>query len=369
MSVGPADPVVADHDGQRARVAVAFHHDLGVAGPGVLGDVGERLGHHEVGDRLHRGLRPHRHVHVHVDRHRAQRGQAGQGRVQAALGQHRRVHAPDEVAQLGKGLFGLRVGLVDQLLGSVGVVGELRLGPAEFHGQRDQPLLRAVVQVTLDPPPLRLGRVHHPLPADFEFGHPGGQVTRRAEQPTGHRRVGDREAPGHLGRDDQHDQAEGRGDRDGRAAQHRVAQLGTAGREVLVIERQRQHDQARGPERDADRQRDRADRQPEQPVAELAPAGPLREHPPPRHEPPPVPGPAVRGPGRDRYPQHEGEPGPLGRGEPGDDPQRQAEDGQPGQREHQQAEAEAEAGDDEGEDQQSREQARQVAGHGEPGAR
>ena len=183
-----ADSVVTDHDGQRARVAMAFDHDLRLAGPGVLGDVGERLGHHEVGDRLHRGLRPHRHVDVHVHRDRAQRGQAGQGGVQAALGEHRRVHAADQVAQLGQGLLGLGMRLVDQAPGGVGVVGELRLSPAEVHGQRDQPLLRAVVQVTLHPPPLRPGRVHHPLPAGLQLDHPGGQVAARAEQPTGHRR-------------------------------------------------------------------------------------------------------------------------------------------------------------------------------------
>jgi len=81
-------------------------------------------------------------------------------RVEAAFGQHRRVHAPDQVTQLGKGLLGLDVRPVNQLAGGVRVVGELRLGPAELHGQRDQPLLRAVVQVTLDPSQLRALLVH-----------------------------------------------------------------------------------------------------------------------------------------------------------------------------------------------------------------
>ena len=62
------------------------------------------------------------------------------------------------------------------------VVGEPRLGPAQLHGQRHQPLLGAIVQVTLDPLALRLGRVHDPFPAALQLGDPGGQVGGRPEQ-------------------------------------------------------------------------------------------------------------------------------------------------------------------------------------------
>ncbi len=148
---------------------------------------------------------------MHVDRHRAQRGHTGQGRVEAAVGQYRRVHAADQVAQLGERLLGLGVGLVDQLTGGVEVVAEPGLGPAELHGQRDQPLLRAVVQVTLDPPPLRLGRVDHPLAADLQLGDPGGQVPARAEQPAGERAVREGQAAGQLRRGQHQQQAEDRG--------------------------------------------------------------------------------------------------------------------------------------------------------------
>ena len=86
------------------------------------------------------------------------------------------MHAADQVPQLGQGRLGLDVRLVEEDPGALGVVAELRLGPAELHRQRDQPLLGAVVQVALDPPPLGLGRVHHPLAADLELGDPGGQV-------------------------------------------------------------------------------------------------------------------------------------------------------------------------------------------------
>ena len=42
----------------------------------------------------------------------------------------------------------------------LGVVGELLLRHAEAHPERDEPRLRAVVQVALDPPQLVSGRVH-----------------------------------------------------------------------------------------------------------------------------------------------------------------------------------------------------------------
>ena len=132
-----------------------------------------------------------------VDRHRAERGEAGQGRVEAALGQDRRVHAADQVPQFGQRRLRLDVRPVDQVPGRLGVVAELRLGPAEFHRQRDQPLLGAVVQVALDPLPLGLGRVHHPLAAHLQLGDPGGQVRRGREQPPGQGGVGGREAAGH----------------------------------------------------------------------------------------------------------------------------------------------------------------------------
>ena len=50
---GAAAAVVGDDDPQ--PVADAFDGDLGVAGVGVLGDVGERLGDDEVGDGLDAG--------------------------------------------------------------------------------------------------------------------------------------------------------------------------------------------------------------------------------------------------------------------------------------------------------------------------
>ena len=59
---------------------------------------------------------------VDVDRHRdrAARREGGDGGVQAAVGQHRRVDAAGEVAQLDERLLGLAVRLVDQARASAG---------------------------------------------------------------------------------------------------------------------------------------------------------------------------------------------------------------------------------------------------------
>ena len=89
-------------------------------------------------------------------------GHRRQGGVEAPVGEDRRVDAAGEVAQLDQRLLGLAVGVVDQGPGRVGVGVELLLGPAQVHGQGDQSLLRAVVQVALDAAALDLDRVDDP---------------------------------------------------------------------------------------------------------------------------------------------------------------------------------------------------------------
>ena len=76
---------------------------------------------------------------------------------EAAVGEHRRGDPAREVAQLGDRRAGLLARLADQL-GQLGLVVEPRLGAAEVHAERDEPRLRAVVQVALDPP--QLGGLH-----------------------------------------------------------------------------------------------------------------------------------------------------------------------------------------------------------------
>ena len=53
-------------------------------------------------------------------------------------------------------------------LGELG--GRRRLGRTQLECERDELLLRAVVEVALDPPPRRVGRGHDPCPRSLELG-------------------------------------------------------------------------------------------------------------------------------------------------------------------------------------------------------
>ena len=185
-------------------VAVLLHEHVGLARPGVLGDVGEALGDHEVGHRLDRGRRAARHVHGQPDRDRHPRGHPGQGGIQAAVLEHRRVQAADQVAELGQGGLGLLVGLRD---GLVRFLDGLGLGPghAQVHGQGDQPLLGAVVQVPLQSAPLGVGGVDHAGPGLGETLHPVLQLLgpARAQQRLRGPDIQRRDPRGEPGRGDQ----------------------------------------------------------------------------------------------------------------------------------------------------------------------
>jgi hypothetical protein len=80
--------------------------------------------------------------------------------VEATLGQHWRVDTTDEGAQLGQGLPARRAGLGEQGESQIRVVPEHLLSEPDVHAQGDQPRLRPIVQVTLDPAQLRRGGVH-----------------------------------------------------------------------------------------------------------------------------------------------------------------------------------------------------------------
>ena len=127
---------------------------------GVLGDVGQALGHGEVRRRLDRrraapaGASPV--TSTGTARSSAERLDR---RLQPAVGQHRRVDAVDDVAQVAqRGAAGLpRLG--QHLPGVLGVALEELGGHPEGHPEAGQPRLRAVVQVALDPSQLGGGVV------------------------------------------------------------------------------------------------------------------------------------------------------------------------------------------------------------------
>jgi hypothetical protein len=372
--VGPADAVIADHDVEGAgRTGTTVHGHARVAGAGVLGDVGERLGDGEVRDRLHGGPRPDRHVDLDGDRDGAARGEAGQRRVEAAVGEHRRVDAADQFAELDEGGLGLGVRLVDEGGRGVNVVGELRLRPAEFHRDGDEPLLRAVVQVPLDPPALGLGRVHHPLPADLKLGDPRlePRVTRRGQEPAGEGGVGGREPPGERGGREQDQEAGNARQRKQRRAAVEVVPVdrGAAAGELSPVQREGEAGHACGPDHDRQREGDEADRQAEHRVGGPATRDAAGERGPLRDEQRPVAAGRVGGPGGDLGAKQEGEPGPFHGRQPVGEPGGQAEDGQADERERQQRHPAREAGHDDRERGDRDDKADHVVYEGEPGAR
>src|SRR5260370_10463793 len=94
-------------------------------------------------------------------------------------------------------------------------------------------------------------------------------------------------------------------------------------------------------------------RSPQQRVAELGPGRALAPRPPPGDDARPEADPAGRargGPGRDPRAGKDGEPGPLGPGEPVGQPHRHAQEREPGQREEgpPEPEAQPERNDEEG---------------------
>ena len=162
----------------------------GAGRPGVLGHVGQRLGDDEVDGALDRRRRALRHVDRQRHRHRAAGDDRRQRGVEPAVLEDRGVEAAHEVAQLGQRLLGLLVRAGDELQRAVGIGGELLLGPAEVHAERDQPLLRAVVQVALDAAALGLGAVERGGAARVELLDPGlERVAARARRAGGGRRT------------------------------------------------------------------------------------------------------------------------------------------------------------------------------------
>src|SRR5215207_3279290 len=148
--VSAADAVVADFDREPA-VAVCDCH-RGVRRGGVLGDVGQRLGDDEVGGQLDLLGELSRGHLAHLDRQRSAVSECLDGRPEAAIGEHRRVDPTRQLAYLLERLVELLTRAVQQAPRLPGVRAQLLSGHPERERQRDEPLLGAVVEVTLQPP-------------------------------------------------------------------------------------------------------------------------------------------------------------------------------------------------------------------------
>src|SRR5690606_5224361 len=91
-------------------VVLPPYRDLGPGGPGVLGDVGQRLPDDEVGGGLHRvGRAVGDQLRLHFDlyRHRSFRCHRGQRGVQSTVTEHRWVDPAGQIAELGNRALGV----------------------------------------------------------------------------------------------------------------------------------------------------------------------------------------------------------------------------------------------------------------------
>ena len=110
-----ADSIVAHFD---VRVAIyPPHGDRGRARVGVLGHVGQRLGDHEVGRGLDRLGQPLAGNLDDLDRQRRADGERLDRRAEPAIGQHGRVDAAGELAQLLERARQLLLGRADHRRG------------------------------------------------------------------------------------------------------------------------------------------------------------------------------------------------------------------------------------------------------------
>ena len=130
--------------------------DLHVVGVRVLAGVRQRLGDDEIGGRLDRRARPLGELDRDVHVERGPRDECLDRWIEAAVGEDRRVDPAGEVPKLLEGLARARPRFGEEHAGAFGVGGELLLGHPDAHAECDETGLRAVVQVALDAPELRL---------------------------------------------------------------------------------------------------------------------------------------------------------------------------------------------------------------------
>ena len=126
----------------------------GLARRGVLGDVRERLRDHVERGGLDRLGQPLRGRPFTSTGNVARVASASTAGIEPVVGEDRRMDPAGELTELLQAERELVARLRDQLRRGCRIVGQPRLGNAKPERERDQTLLRAVVEVPLQPPPL-----------------------------------------------------------------------------------------------------------------------------------------------------------------------------------------------------------------------
>ena len=116
------------------------------------------------------------------DRQRRAVGERSERRRQPALGEDRRMQAAGELAQLLHRHVELPPRAGDELLGPVGVGAELVLEHAELDRERDETLLRAVVEVALEAAALVQSGLEDAKPRRVELLAPLGALEAERDE-------------------------------------------------------------------------------------------------------------------------------------------------------------------------------------------
>ena len=141
----------------------------------MLGDVREALRHDVVRRNLERfGKAP-----VELDRqahgHGRPRNKLLERDFESVTADDRRMKAAGDLAQLGERVRDLAASPVDAGP-DFRIVAQPRTEHAEIEGERDQPLLRTVVEVALEQLPLSLCRLDDPRPGPSQLLEPGSEL-------------------------------------------------------------------------------------------------------------------------------------------------------------------------------------------------
>ena len=156
LDAGAADAVVANR--HRERRAVVHHTQPRLRRTRVLDGVRDRLRADVVRRRLERGRQPPRQDQVELDRQRGARRAGPNRRGQPLAGEKRRIEPAGELPEIGDGALEVREG-VRRTRPERGVVRDFARHRAEAEQRCGQALLRAVVEVALEPTPFLVSRL------------------------------------------------------------------------------------------------------------------------------------------------------------------------------------------------------------------